>query len=165
MEDQPFNTTPAPSEQPQQPVVIADTQRSGIGIMTFVVSVLLLGTAGVISAIALWHPGTKHSTVTTKTTPDTAVQTESSDSATSSNGQVAEIDIDKTGITPDSLTVTPGTTVMWNNKDSAAHTITGDDLGGNNALDAGSSFMFTYTQPGDYSYSDGSHSGTITVRE
>ncbi len=54
---------------------------------------------------------------------------------------------------PQSLTVAPGTTVVWTNKDSAAHTVTNKkgafDSG---SLAQGKTFSFKLSQAGAYDY-------------
>lgn len=51
------------------------------------------------------------------------------------------------------LTVTPGTTVTWINKDEMPHTVT--DRGRvfrSAALDTGDTFSYTFTKPGEFTY-------------
>jgi predicted lipoprotein with Yx(FWY)xxD motif len=54
---------------------------------------------------------------------------------------------------PPQLSVAVGTTVTWTNRDSVAHTVTGDqgefDSG---HLDPGKTFSFTFSQPGTFAY-------------
>jgi plastocyanin len=68
---------------------------------------------------------------------------------------------------PAAITITTGTTVTWTNKDSAAHTVTGDDGSwGSNDLATGASFSHTFTKAGSYAYHCGVHPSmiaTITV--
>jgi plastocyanin len=66
---------------------------------------------------------------------------------------------------PATLTVKTGTKVTWTNSDSVTHTVTADqgtfDSGG---LSPGSSFSFTFTKTGTYSYHCNiHHSMTATV--
>ena len=68
---------------------------------------------------------------------------------------------------PSSLTVKTGTTVTWTNDDSAPHTVVAD--GGaftSPQLATGSSYPFTFTQAGTYTYHCSIHpsmKGTIVV--
>ncbi|MDQ3654613.1 MAG: cupredoxin domain-containing protein [Chloroflexota bacterium] len=50
-----------------------------------------------------------------------------------------------------SLTVAPGTTVVWTNDGAAPHTATGD-FGDSGILDPGQTFEFTFTDPGTFAY-------------
>ena len=60
---------------------------------------------------------------------------------------------------PYEITVSPGTTVTWNNDDSAAHTVTSgnpsdgyDDLFDSSIFMTGTSFEFTFDEVGTYDY-------------
>lgn len=54
---------------------------------------------------------------------------------------------------PQIVTVKPGVTIHWTNRDSEAHTVTSDAGAFNSAvLQPGASFSFTFTKPGSYSY-------------
>ena len=70
------------------------------------------------------------------------------------------------------LTVQPGTTVTWTNRDGATHTATSgvpgslDGVWDSSALSSGDSFSFTFEQPGEFSYFCRIHpfmTGTVTV--
>ena len=50
-----------------------------------------------------------------------------------------------------SLTVAPGTTVVWTNGGVAPHTVTGD-FGDSGILDPGATFEFTFTEAGTFAY-------------
>jgi len=65
----------------------------------------------------------------------------------------ANVTLEHVAFTPASITVTVGTTVVWSNQDSIAHTVTADDasfdsgrLGGNK------SFRQTFATAGTYTY-------------
>src|SRR5579875_178947 len=65
-----------------------------------------------------------------------------------------DVAIQNFAFSPATLTVAPGTTVTWTNKDGAAHTVTSDsgawpDSGN---LATGKSFSFTFTKGGTYAY-------------
>jgi plastocyanin len=51
----------------------------------------------------------------------------------------------------ETITVAPGTTVVWTNAGSAPHTVTGD-FGDSGTLETGQTFEFTFTEPGTYGY-------------
>jgi plastocyanin len=55
--------------------------------------------------------------------------------------------------TPQVLTVTPGTTVIWTNTDEDPHTVTANDKSFHSAaLDTDDKYSFTFTKPGEYAY-------------
>jgi plastocyanin len=71
---------------------------------------------------------------------------------------------------PETLTVRTGTTVTWVNQDEAIHQVDTDSgvpvTFTSPSLDKGSSYEFTFTQPGTYSYHCTIHTemkGTIIV--
>jgi plastocyanin len=80
------------------------------------------------------------------------------------------VKIDNFAFDPPTLTVAPGTTVMWVNKDEEPHTVTSvnKDLPFKSAgLDTDNSFSFTFTKPGIYKYFCSVHPhmvGTIVVK-
>ena len=69
---------------------------------------------------------------------------------------------------PDSITVTPGTTVVWTNDDAFGHTTTSDTrLWDSGVLKPGQSFSHTFDKPGNYPYHCAVHSfmtGAVTVK-
>lgn len=101
-------------------------------------------------------------------------------SQNSSQGQVATqapqsgtntITIENFAFNPATLTVAPGTSVTWTNRDGVTHTITADS--GSPAqftseqLANGSSFSFPFIKPGTYTYHCSIHpsmKGTVVVQ-
>ena len=69
--------------------------------------------------------------------------------------------------TPATLTVKVGTTVVWTNKDSIAHTVDFMTAGINsNVLNQNDQFTHTFTAPGSYDYICSIHPfmhGSVTV--
>ena len=69
---------------------------------------------------------------------------------------------------PLSLTVAPGTTITWTNKDDEPHTVKSDTaLFGSGALDTNDSFSFKFDRPGTYHFTCSIHPrmvGTIIVQ-
>ena len=65
-----------------------------------------------------------------------------------------DVDIEEFAFTPATLTVPVGSTVTWRNKDTAAHTATGDRPGGfdSGVLTQGQSFSFTFDTTGTFNY-------------
>ena len=72
------------------------------------------------------------------------------------------------GFNPATLTVSPGTTVVWGNNDSTTHTTTADGGQWNSGnLNAGGTFSVKLDTPGTYKYHCTIHSfmnGTIVVQ-
>ena len=70
----------------------------------------------------------------------------------------ATVGIDKFLFGPTALTVKPGTTVTFENRDSTIHSVVG--VGGifrSQALDTNDKFSFTFDKPGEYAYFCGLH--------
>jgi plastocyanin len=70
--------------------------------------------------------------------------------ATSSSGN--SVSIMNFSFSPNSLTVKVGTKVTWTNHDSVTHTVTANQGAFNSPVLPGSSFSFTFTKAGTYSY-------------
>ena len=74
-------------------------------------------------------------------------------SASAATPQTVTIEIRGMQYAQKTLTVAPGTTVTWVNKDEMPHTVT--DRGRifrSAALDTGDSFSHTFTKPGEFTY-------------
>jgi plastocyanin len=119
------------------------------------------------------------------TSKDTAANSGNMDMDSPSNGKPDNSDtntaaadtvtIQDFAFSPANITVKPGTTVTWTNKDSAAHTVTATD--GKKGLDnklvldsgtinSGQKYAATFSTPGVYHYRCNFHSsmtGTVTV--
>lgn len=96
---------------------------------------------------------------------DTASSPGDGDQAATGDGGVV---IERFMFMPEDIEVSAGTTVSWNNRDSAAHTV--EDSGGlfpeSERIEQGGEFSFTYEEPGEYPYICGIHTymtGTVTV--
>ncbi len=65
-----------------------------------------------------------------------------------------QVTIQNFAFSPKTLTVAPGTTVMWTNKDSAPHTVTSDSGStlASGDLSQGKSYTHTFTKAGTYMY-------------
>ncbi|HUZ65278.1 MAG TPA: cupredoxin family copper-binding protein [Acetobacteraceae bacterium] len=65
-----------------------------------------------------------------------------------------KVQIDNYAFAPTNLSVHPGDTVVWTNRDSVPHTVTSIGAGGldSGTLDPGGSFRFTFRKAGAYSY-------------
>jgi len=64
-----------------------------------------------------------------------------------------QVKIDNFSFTPATLTIAPGTTVTWINRDDVPHTVVSDDkIFKSKVLDTDEQFSFTFTKPGTYPY-------------
>jgi len=65
----------------------------------------------------------------------------------------AQVKIDNFSFEPREITVAPGTTVVWTNRDDVPHTVTSnDDKFGSKAMDTDDTFSFTFKDAGTYEY-------------
>lgn len=64
------------------------------------------------------------------------------------------IKIDNFTFAPAEVTVAPGTTVLWVNRDDIPHTVVSEDKTTfkSKALDTDDKFSYTFTKPGTYTY-------------
>ena len=88
--------------------------------------------------------------------------------ASTPSSQTVSVDIASFAFSQTSLTVSPGTTVVWTNKDSAPHTVTSDsgafDSG---SLSQGQTFSKTFNDAGTFAYHctfHGAMKATVTVQ-
>ena len=82
----------------------------------------------------------------------------------------AQITIDNFAFEPETLTVAPGTSVTWVNRDEEPHTVVSADKAvryKSQALDTNDKFSFVFDKPGTYRYFCSVHThmvGTIVVK-
>ncbi len=79
-----------------------------------------------------------------------------------------QVTIQNFAFSPAHLSVAPGTTVTWTNKDSVAHTVTSDTSAwpDSGSVNTGQTFSFTFKKAGTYTYHCSIHPsmvGTVTV--
>jgi plastocyanin len=68
-------------------------------------------------------------------------------------GPVASVSMDHNTFIPDEITVAPGTTVTWVNKEAMPHTVVDVNRGfRSKTLARDAAFSFTFTTAGDYTY-------------
>jgi len=76
--------------------------------------------------------------------------------------------VEKFTFAPQEITVTPGTTVTWTNKDETPHTVSASDKSYvSKAMDTQDTFTHTFVSEGDFSYFCTLHpfmTGTVHVR-
>jgi plastocyanin len=64
-----------------------------------------------------------------------------------------EAKIDNFSFSPATLTVSPGTTIIWTNRDDIPHTVVSDDkVFKSKVLDTDEKFSYTFSKPGTYPY-------------
>lgn len=84
------------------------------------------------------------------------------------SGPTASVKIDNFSFGPQTLTVQPGTTVTWTNRDDIPHTVVSTDgIFNSKARDTDEQFSFTFSKPGTYSYFCSIHpkmTGTVVVQ-
>lgn len=67
--------------------------------------------------------------------------------------ELPSIEIQKFAFAPQEITVAPGTTITWTNRDETPHTISADDHRFvSKAMDTGDRFEYTFTSEGDFKY-------------
>jgi plastocyanin len=65
----------------------------------------------------------------------------------------AEVKIDNFSFSPATLTVAPGTTITWTNRDDIPHTVVSDDkFFKSKVLDTDEKFSYTFSKSGTYPY-------------
>ncbi len=64
-----------------------------------------------------------------------------------------QIKISNFAFDPSTITISPGTSIIWTNYDSASHTVT-ESSGkfGSQTLNQGQSFSYTFKEPGTFDY-------------
>jgi plastocyanin len=80
------------------------------------------------------------------------------------------VDITRLGFSPNRITIDPGDTVVWTNKDSGQHGIVADQgkFPASPALQPNQSYSYTFTKSGTFGYRDTFNQkerGTVVVRE
>jgi predicted lipoprotein with Yx(FWY)xxD motif/plastocyanin len=85
--------------------------------------------------------------------------TAASESSAGGAAQTVTVSVKNFAFNPKELTVSPGTTVLWHNEDSATHTVTSDTGLFDGSLPGGADFEFTFNEPGIYPYYCKPHGG------
>jgi plastocyanin len=80
------------------------------------------------------------------------------------------VDITRIGFTPNRITIDPGDTVVWTNRDSGQHQVVADQgrFPTSPILQANQTYSYTFTRSGSFSYRDAfnrNERGTVVVRE
>jgi plastocyanin len=112
--------------------------------------VVLLAACGGTTTTATASTPTTAPTPTPTSAPTTAPTPTPTTAPTSTGNSVS---IKNFAFSPVSLTVKVGTKVSWTNNDTVTHTVTADKGAFNSGpLTPGSTFSFTFTKAGTYSY-------------
>ena len=81
----------------------------------------------------------------------------------------AAIEITKFAFAPQEITIAPGTTITWTNRDETPHTVTSNDKQfASKGLDTDDKFAHTFASEGDFSYFCTVHpfmTGVVHVRK
>lgn len=68
-------------------------------------------------------------------------------------GNVVEVKVDNFSFSPQTITIKPGTTVIWTNRDDIPHTVVSDDkIFKSKVLDTDEKFSFTFDKAGNFPY-------------
>jgi plastocyanin len=135
--------------------------------LIFVVAALLLSSCQFHTGLGSLFSG-KPSTSATPAKHVKATHTAPAPKASSTAGNA--VSITSAGFQPAQLQVKVGTVVTWTNNDTAAHTVTSDTAGvfDSNAINAGATFQFTFSQAGTFTYhstGDSGWAGMVTVTQ
>jgi plastocyanin len=125
------------------------TTHAWLCLLALCLVVLLAGCGGTTTTTPASIPTTAPTTAPTAT-PTTAPTSTPTTAPTSTGNSVS---IANFAFSPASLTVKVGTKVSWTNHDTVTHTVTADKGAFNSGpLAPGSTFSFTFTKAGTYSY-------------
>lgn len=121
----------------------------------------LLGSALVLVALAGASCGYNYPAATTQPTSQPPLTVDQNANEYTTQPQANQptavannITIQNFAFNPATLTVKAGTTVTWNNQDSAPHQLTSSDLSdlSSNALSNGDTYSYTFNQKGTFNY-------------
>jgi plastocyanin len=95
------------------------------------------------------------------------VTTPGAEGADAGMGDRVEVAMINTTFEPNEITVQPGTTVVWTNEDTFAHTVTSgageiaDGMFDSGTLESGQTYEYTFDEPGIYEYFCSLHPGMV----
>jgi plastocyanin len=73
--------------------------------------------------------------------------------ATAPANKLVEVKVDNFSFSPQTITIAPGTTVVWTNRDDIPHTVVSDDkVFKSKVLDTDEKFSFTFDKAGNFPY-------------
>ena len=117
--------------------------RIGIAVLATVFSALA-ATTGVEEVFAFGAPGRSAAEP-----PAAQAMTQAAAPAS----KVVEVKVDNFSFSPQTITVAPGTTVLWTNRDDIPHTVVSNDkVFKSKVLDTDEKFSFTFDKAGNFPY-------------
>ena len=129
---------------------------------------ILLGASALLLALAAAACSTGSSPAPATVAPTTASAAPAASAAGSPAAAGTGVTIKGFAFSPTTLTVSPGTTVVWTNEDSTGHTVTAvDGSFDSKTLDSGATFSQAFPTAGTFAYHCTIHSsmtGTILVK-
>jgi plastocyanin len=121
--------------------------RIGIAVLATVFSALA-ATIGVEEVFAFGAAAR-----TTAELPAAQATSQATTQAAAPAGKVVEVKVDNFSFSPQTITVAPGTTVIWTNRDDIPHTVVSDDkVFKSKVLDTDEKFSFTFDKAGNFPY-------------
>ncbi|HEY2822283.1 MAG TPA: cupredoxin family copper-binding protein [Candidatus Acidoferrum sp.] len=119
--------------------------RIGIAVLATVFSALTI-TSGVEEVFAFGAPLRTAATPTFEPAAQAATQAAPA-------GKIVEVKVDNFSFSPQTITVAPGTTVIWTNRDDIPHTVVSDDkVFKSKVLDTDEKFSYTFDKAGSFPY-------------
>jgi plastocyanin len=126
--------------------------RIGIAVLATVFSVLTV-TTGVEEVFASGAPAPATAAGQLKAEATAQTATQASAQAAAPAGNVVEVKVDNFSFSPQTITIKPGTTVIWTNRDDIPHTVVSDDkVFKSKVLDTDEKFSFTFDKTGNFPY-------------
>jgi plastocyanin len=126
--------------------------RIGIAVLATVFSVLTV-TTGVEEVFASGAPAPATAAGQLKAEATAQTPTQASAQAAAPAGNVVEVKVDNFSFSPQTITIKPGTTVIWTNRDDIPHTVVSDDkVFKSKVLDTDEKFSFTFDKAGNFPY-------------
>jgi plastocyanin len=121
--------------------------RIGIAVLATIFSVLT-ATNGVEEVFAFGAP-----TLPPAREAMSARAAQATTQAATPAGKVVDVKIDNFSFSPQTLTIAPGTTVTWTNRDDIPHTVVSDDkVFKSKVLDTDEKFSYTFDKAGNFPY-------------
>jgi plastocyanin len=85
--------------------------------------------------------------------PASQATPQASGQAAATAGKVVEVKVDNFSFSPQTITIAPGTTVIWTNRDDIPHTVVSDDkVFKSKVLDTDEKFSYTFDKAGNFPY-------------
>jgi len=140
----------APSAGPLK--VPADQLRRVLGI-TNVAYIAGNSHLAVVDATLAGTPAEDAAAILRKAAAALPAQAQASQQKSAPTGETVQVAIDNFAFSPKELTIKPGTTVLWTNKDDIPHTVTSDSNAfASPLLDTNQNFRFAFPSSGNFAY-------------